>query len=563
MGIVKVASGVPTSKSGYSCGDEDLTQEERMLLQSFPSPESDDCERAEVNCELAMSGGQKCNVPYGLYDLPELKDILSLETWNSCLTEADRFRLAAYLPDMDQHDFFATMKELFSDSPMFFGSPLRSFFHRLNGGFYSPEVSQARELLMIFQRRRYYHFLKSYHDGMIWKFASMDKLWRSCNMSTRHEEKVHIWHKRQYEKPLTFVDLNSSPFNGSLSIICEGEAATFSPLKRAKLMNGTVTTHISAKHKEIVHRANSMEMSSSKGHIFHLPYESGEKWIKLPKGVLKIRTNCASLTDDKAGIHHTPGLIPLNQLGMQVSTFSPYASAQAVHDFAMTSSYSYNINASRNTLGDSRSSPCQWEGALETYPLLVKSPSGVQNTVLEELKRGNPSAMPRGFYQSAAKHSAAYSNEAYDTREFPHEKNLLKNFGRQNAVIPDSSPDPYVRTTGDHQTNRYMKMHNPKNAENISEMLALGTSTNPPYNNFSEQSDTMGKYHDELKMNEPPANKSVTKVEGHRFPYTYTRRKLQKRLDLVGPDTKSTMVDSESPNVLDSMANVKAKAIKL
>ena len=51
MGIVKAASGVAGANS---CGNEDLMTEERLLLQSFPSQESDDCEQAEVDCELAM-----------------------------------------------------------------------------------------------------------------------------------------------------------------------------------------------------------------------------------------------------------------------------------------------------------------------------------------------------------------------------------------------------------------------------------------------------------------------------------------------------------------------------
>jgi len=160
MGIVKIASREPAAESGYSCGVEEFTREDKILLQSFPDPESLGSEQAELDCELAVSRGQMCNIPYGLYDLHDLTEVLSLDTWNSCLTEDDRLHLAAYLPDMEQQDFATTMKELFSGDAMFFGSPLRSFFLGLNGGLYSPQVSQARELLMMLQRRRNYHFLR-------------------------------------------------------------------------------------------------------------------------------------------------------------------------------------------------------------------------------------------------------------------------------------------------------------------------------------------------------------------------------------------------------------------
>lgn len=555
MGIVKVADGVATENNGYSCGDEDLMEGERLLLQSFPSQESDDCEQAEVDCELAVSGGQVCNVPYGLYDLPGLQDMLSLETWNLCLTEDDRFRLAAYLPDMDQHDLFTTLTELFSGSAMFFGSPLRGFFDRLSGGFYAPEVSRARELLMNFQRRKYYHFLKLYHNDMVWKFTCMDKLCKS-GMSTTLEEKIHIWHNWIHEKLLTFDDPKSSPTNASVSIIGEAEAAS-SSVKRAKLMVGTSTTSYSAKYKELVHRAKPMEMSSSNSHIFRLRNEPNEKCSELPKGVLKTKTDCVSIADGNPGIHHTPGLIPLSHLGVQASPFSPYASSQHAHNFAVNSSYPYYMNTSRSSLGNSSSNPRQWEGGLQTYPSLVRGPAGVQHTILEELKRGNCSAVLRG-YQSAAKHSLAYSTEANDTSESPHEKNLLMNFGLQSAMIPVF---PYAGTS---QRNVYTEMPNPRNADIIPGMLTLGTSANPPCNNLLGQSVTMSEHHDELKTKAPPVMNSVTKVEEkHRLPYTYTRRKLHRGVDLVDPVKAPTMVGSESASVRASMANVKAEAIKL
>lgn len=549
MGIVKVASCAPTEERAYSCGDEDITQEEKMLLQRFPIHESDDYEHEEVNCELAKSGDQICSVPYGLYDLPELNDILSLETWNLCLTEDDRFRLAAYLPDMDQHDFFVTMKELFSGSDLFFGSPVKSFFHRLNGGFYSPEVSQARELLMIFERRRYYHFLKSHHDGMIFKFASMDKVGGRCGASTGLQGKVNSWNDRRHEDPLTGVDISGSPFNRSLSIANEVKDATLPPLKRTKRMDGTVTTHCSAKRKGIVYRDKSMEMSSLKSPVFHVPGEL-TTCIRLPKGVLKIKTDCASLIDHNEGIHRTPEPMLADQLGIQVSSL-PCASALDVHGFAMNSAYYYHINTSKSTLRNLHVRPYQREGTLDTYPHSVESPFGVQIMVPEELKRGYYSRMPNSFHQSTTKHSPEYCNEA------PHEKNLLKNFGQQNAVIPESSSDPFTRNTDCHQTNGYMT-HGLKTAESISEVLTLGTDTAGPYKHLLEQSETM-RYPEGLKL-KTPASQSVTEVEeGHRYPFTYKRRKLQKRLDLVDPVKKSTMVDSEPLSALASVANVKIK----
>ncbi|CAO2202400.1 unnamed protein product [Urochloa humidicola] len=537
MGIVKIASGEPAAKSVYSCGDEDLTRDERMLLQSFPIHESYDSELAEVDCELAMNTGQVCNVPYGLYDLPDLTEVLSLETWNSCLTEDDRFCLAAYLPDMEQHDFVRTLKELFSGDAMFFGSPLRSFFLQLNGGLYSPQVSQARELLMAFQRRIHYHFLKSYHDGMVDKFASMAKLLRSSDM------RAPISHNRVYEKHSPCGELSSS----TLPVTVKGETATVSPMKRAKLMDGLLTTHCSTRHNETAHASRSVEMNTLGSQTFHPLRDPRRNRGKLPKGVLKIRTGCASLIDVSKGIHYRPGLVLADQLGMQSSSFCAPLHASA-HDvlgsFENPSSHTNTVNG---TSASSRQKPSQQKGTQETCSPIGKSPLGVQMTVPEEHNAVYPPAMLRGFCQPATNLSLAYSSEAYDTRECGHMKDLLKNFGHENSIVHQSSPDPCAGGSDGHQMNGYTTLHSIRNAENVSEMLNLGTGMHPPHNKLSEKLETLCKYHD--------GEKPVTEVEEARqFAYTYARRKPHKR---------STMVeDTMSPTLLN-MANLKAETIKL
>ncbi|KAF8654513.1 hypothetical protein HU200_061704 [Digitaria exilis] len=518
MGIVKITSGEPAAKSGYSCGDEDLTRDDRMLLQSFPIHESLDSELAEVDCELAMSRGQICNVPYGLYDLVDFTEVLSLETWNSCLTEDDRFRLAAYLPDMEQQDFVTTMKELLSGDAMFFGSPSRSFFIQLKGGLYSPQVSQARELLMSLQRRRHYHLLKLYHDGIIGKFASMAQLLGSSDKNASL-----IPHNWVYEKRVSCVGLSSS-------------------------------IHCSTGHNETAHAAKSEEMNLLESRIFHSVSDPRQNRGKLPKGVLKIRSAHASLTDGSKGIHHRPGLVLADQVGMQGSSFfvPPHAFARDVRCSSENSSSQINTMSGTSS---SRLSPLQWKGTLETYAVLGKTALGVQMTVPEEHNASYPSMMLRDSYEPAANHGLAYSSEAYDTRECGHMKDLLKNFGHQNSIVHQSSPDPCARVSNDHQMNGYTTLHSLRNAESSSDMLNLGARIYPPHSNFSEQLETMSKYRDSMKLEAPPG-KPVTEVEAARqFAYTYVRRKPHKR---------STMVEETvSPCALDSMANMKAKAIKL
>ena len=215
MGIQKIGhhvSGVSSDcrRISYSSNVDDMVLEENQTPGTSFEDDSDYCEFMEVRCELGMVEGQLCNIPFELYDLPDLREILSLDTWNSCLTEDERFYLSSYLPDMDQHTFWLTMKELLGGSDIFFGSPLDIFFNRLKGGFYPPKVACFREGLQFLERIKYYHSLRFYHDNMVQKFINMGKIWAHCEMNTGVEERIYLW-TRKNRKVTDLLDLNTYP----------------------------------------------------------------------------------------------------------------------------------------------------------------------------------------------------------------------------------------------------------------------------------------------------------------------------------------------------------------
>ncbi|XWS76768.1 hypothetical protein CRYUN_Cryun01aG0206000 [Craigia yunnanensis] len=176
----------------------------------------DDCDFQGISSELGIVEGQISSIPYELFDLPDLREILSLDTWNSCLTEEERFSLSAYLPDMDEWTFWLTMKELFTGSDMYFGNPMDTFFKRLKGGFYPPKMTCLRESLQFLERRRYYHALRSYHDKMAQMFIDMRKLWDECDMSAGVEERLYTWRTRRKCRDTNLLDLNALPHDGYL-----------------------------------------------------------------------------------------------------------------------------------------------------------------------------------------------------------------------------------------------------------------------------------------------------------------------------------------------------------
>ncbi|KAK9057654.1 hypothetical protein SSX86_022490 [Deinandra increscens subsp. villosa] len=109
------------------------------------SDEFDLLELGETGEEFCQIGDQTCSIPFELYDLPGLENILSMDVWNEVLTEEERLSLTKYLPDMDQEHFMRTLKDLFTGSNLHFGVPIHKLFDMLKGGLCEPRVSLYRQ----------------------------------------------------------------------------------------------------------------------------------------------------------------------------------------------------------------------------------------------------------------------------------------------------------------------------------------------------------------------------------------------------------------------------------
>ncbi|XP_068635477.1 uncharacterized protein [Aristolochia californica] len=214
MGLIKIRCQTAADdkfklKQNGSHVDLDEFEEEENVYDD----DSDSVELSDKGCEFCVVGDQVCSIPYELYSLLDLKEILSVETWNSCLTEEERFSLSAYLPDMDQQTYQLTMKELFTGKSLFFGSPLMEMFERLKGGFYPPPVTQFREGLNFLQSRAFCHSIKSYHENMGKTFSNMRRVWSQCQPNISVKERIQIWNAWKKRKHLVGFDLNSFPLD--------------------------------------------------------------------------------------------------------------------------------------------------------------------------------------------------------------------------------------------------------------------------------------------------------------------------------------------------------------
>uniref|UniRef100_A0ACD5ZM73 Uncharacterized protein n=1 Tax=Avena sativa TaxID=4498 RepID=A0ACD5ZM73_AVESA len=136
----------------------------------------------EAGAEMSQVGDQSVAVPLELYDLADgLSGVLSLDAWNGLLTEDERLRLAAFLPDLDQETFACTLVELLSGENFHFGSPLAALFDRLKGGLCDPRIVLYRRGARFAERRKHYYHLQSYHNSMVRGLWEAKDCWKSCD----------------------------------------------------------------------------------------------------------------------------------------------------------------------------------------------------------------------------------------------------------------------------------------------------------------------------------------------------------------------------------------------
>ncbi|KAM7278632.1 hypothetical protein ACFE04_005766 [Oxalis oulophora] len=159
--------------------------------------------RRESGAEFIQNGNLTCTVPFELYDLSGLQDILSVDVWNECLTEEERFALAKYLPDMDAEAFCRTLTGLFTGENLHFGSPIKKLFEMLKGGLCEPRVALYREGLNFFQKRQHYHSLRNHQNDMVSSLCHVRDAWFTCR-GYSIEEKLRVLNSVKIQKRLMY-----------------------------------------------------------------------------------------------------------------------------------------------------------------------------------------------------------------------------------------------------------------------------------------------------------------------------------------------------------------------
>lgn len=339
MGVIKIRHQGPVNANYVHQFPLNYVEDEFFQEDRFPSGEDYNSDPEESNfsdpgCEYALVNDQIFTIPYELYELANLKDILCLETWNFCFTEEERFHLAAYLPDMDQETFELTIVELFRGDNLYFGSPLEILFHRLKGGFYSLQVTRLREGLRFLHERGHYHSLRSYHESMGQKFVEMRRAWRNSRPNSSVEERVQILKEKRNQNPVFLVDLNAFPHDGEHPSKVRGL-----PRKKAFINDEERVAHVppmdlnklnSWRKAKGVLKVKPPKVSSTPKEIApSLHSETREPYRRPPKGVLKVKPKPTALVES---LRAKIALGDRTSDSVFCSKLSPHSAPQSVGD---------------------------------------------------------------------------------------------------------------------------------------------------------------------------------------------------------------------------------------
>ncbi|XP_008806173.1 uncharacterized protein LOC103718937 [Phoenix dactylifera] len=584
MGIVRIRPRGPGNddsarQSFRTFPLNELAQEEGLLLEKNPDDAFDDCEPAEVGCEFVMVEDQICNVPYELYDLPDLKEILSLETWNSCLTEEERFSLAAYLPDMDRETFCIMIKELLNGDNIFFGSALEIFFNRLKGGFCSPQVSHLREALQFLQRRGYYHYLRSYHQNMAQKFMDIKRAWSNCHPNMSVEERVRIWNNRKDCSPVFLVDLNAFPAEEEILNKGEKNVATIPLLKKTRYMNEGINIHdptvvlndMAANKKtkaKGVLKIKPIEMNTLQNQPLQpFPSEPWKLSRRPPKGVLKIKPKCDPLgrQEQSRMIQIPPEQTTADLLGVHTSRFSTsqFAFPWDKRTFDERLQFVHQTSRDGNTY---RSSGFIENHRREEFPNMAAGQSFQRKIkMVKDMRSDNAIEINEEVFPLKNNQKLKiFSHETSGLGEFPKGDNL-RNSGQRSRVLHSGSADSYPIAPENHQGGRQITTVHFTLSEAVSGVPIVPTDEHQAFTKSSGHSKHKLRDNNDGVLKVPSVQMATLGVERENlmFPITYKRKKAYRKLNLVDSLKQPPLVADMEPVAPSGTVNMKAKAIKI
>lgn len=190
------SSSMSTTSSSSSSSDDSSDVKQHRKLKRIVVKPAQRFELCDKNTEICQVGEIACRLPRELFHVEELSNILSLDTWNNCLTEKEREKLCTFLPDMEEELYQKTLIEILGGGNINFGNPSVALLHQLKAGMCSPKANKHQEVSRHLQRIQHYHGIRQYHNDMVNSFAEMQCAWSDYS-DADIDERMELWHAQK------------------------------------------------------------------------------------------------------------------------------------------------------------------------------------------------------------------------------------------------------------------------------------------------------------------------------------------------------------------------------
>ncbi|CAL5371532.1 unnamed protein product [Camellia sinensis] len=159
-------------------------------------------------------------VPHEIFELDNLKEVLSYEVWKTHLSENERNYLMQFLPmGAEMHQ---VVQELFAGDNFHFGNPFIKWGDSLCSGNLHPDAVLHQEQCFKTSKKSYYSELKKYHKGMVGNLLTWKETWASCK-DPEKEIVRKMWRSRKQVERNMSTDANEYRFHDA-----EGDFAAMS-----------------------------------------------------------------------------------------------------------------------------------------------------------------------------------------------------------------------------------------------------------------------------------------------------------------------------------------------
>ncbi|TYJ08407.1 hypothetical protein E1A91_A11G072700v1 [Gossypium mustelinum] len=146
-------------------------------------------------------------LPHEIFDLENLKRVLSYQVWQTHLSENERNLLMQFLPtgiDKEQ-----TLRALFSGDNFHFGNHFLKWGASLCSGHLHPDKVIKEERRLKAEKKAYYSELQDYHNDTIDYLQKLKEKWESCK-DPEQEIVQKLWRSKRVGKKRVFSHSNES-----------------------------------------------------------------------------------------------------------------------------------------------------------------------------------------------------------------------------------------------------------------------------------------------------------------------------------------------------------------